>query len=381
MKKTIALCGLMVFGKILFAQSDEEIVNAVDYLQGGSIMEDWFMEFFKGWKELLNNEYGEYILFAKVLGGGFCLIYFSIKSYEMMTGDKKLEIMPLLRPFGLCLVIINWTAFVSLIEAPISLLSESASEKYEARQQIINNYRVERAKLQYQMAQNMFKVGAETELAAKRSTAFLDDPLAWTGEQLSDGMDLILEPVISLSNKMAVGLELLISQTLETIALWLLRIGIYLLFCVQIIYSSVLAILGPISVAMSIHPAFRDSFTSWVSRFIAANLYVLLGFIVLITVSILQEHALRSEILKYREIVDEFGMIKSMEKFMWLKSGGLISYGSVIIAFVLSAVSLTIVPSISTWIVSTSGVSSAASTMGRQGGRIGGAMGKAIMKI
>jgi len=381
MKKTIALCGLMLFGKTLFAQSDEEMTNAVEFLQGGFMMEGWFMEFLRGWKVALEHEYGEYILFAKVLGGGFCLLYFAIKSYEMMTGDKKLEIMPLLRPFGLCMVIVNWTAFVSMIEAPIDLMARSASDKYLAREQIINNYRVERAKLQFQLNEQMFNLEAETELAAKQSTAFLDDPLAWTSEQLSEMGESVVRPLITLKNKMVVGMELFISQALETVSLWVLRLGIYLLFSLQIIYSSILAILGPISVAMSIHPAFKDNFTSWVSRFIAANLYVLIGFIVLITVSILQEHALRSEISRYREIIDQTGEIISMEKLMWLRGGGIISFGSVIIAFVLSAVSLSTVPSISTWVVSTSGISSAVSTFGRQGGRMAGMLRGAIMKI
>lgn len=380
MKKIIFLCAFMIFGGVLFAQTTEEIQNAVDFKDGGAIREDWFMEFFSGWKELLSLQFGDYILIAKVLGGAFCLIFFAIKSYEMMTGDKKLEIMPLLRPFGLCLIIINWTSFVALIESPMNAIQNHASAKYEAREQIVNNYRIERAKYQYLLVQAMYNLEAETEVSAKESTAFLDDPLAWGQEKIAEGWDGVVKPIIALKNKMQIGMQLLISQALETIALWILRGCIYLLFSIQIIYSSILAILGPLSVAMSILPAFRDSFTSWIARFISVNLYVAIGYIILITVSILQEHALRSEISKYQELVSDGGVL-NIAQFAFVKASGLISFGSVIIAFLVSAVSLTTVPSISTWIVNTSGVSSAVSTMGRQGNKATSMATKVLTKL
>ena len=36
----------------------------------------------------------------------------------MMVGDKQLEIMPLLRPFGLAMIIIWWGAFVKMVAFP-----------------------------------------------------------------------------------------------------------------------------------------------------------------------------------------------------------------------------------------------------------------------
>ncbi|HAS58683.1 MAG TPA: plasmid transfer protein, partial [Algoriphagus sp.] len=46
---------------------------------------------------------------------------------------------------------------------------------------------------------------------------------------------------------------------------------------------------------------------------------------------------------------------------------GFLSFGLVIVAFFVSAIAITTVPSISTWIISTSGISSAATTAGRMG--------------
>ena len=46
-------------------------------------------------------------------------------------------------------------------------------------------------------------------------------------------------------------------------------------------------------------------------------------------------------------------------------SNGLLSFGTVIISFLVGAIAMFTVPSISTWIISTSGITSAASTAGR----------------
>jgi len=52
----------------------------------------------------------------------------------------------------------------------------------------------------------------------------------------------------------------------------------------------------------------------------------------------------------------------------WFASNGILSFGTVIIVFLIGAICMLTVPSISTWIISTSGISSASSTFGRHGG-------------
>jgi hypothetical protein len=46
-------------------------------------------------------------------------------------------------------------------------------------------------------------------------------------------------------------------------------------------------------------------------------------------------------------------------------ANGILSFGTVIIVFVIGAICMFTVPSISTWIISTSGITSATSTAGR----------------
>jgi len=141
------------------------------------------------------------------------------------------------------------------------------------------------------------------------------------------------------------------------------------LLIMQIIFSTILIILGPFSVAASILPMFRDSFSSWIARFVSVNLYSGIGFLVMYVASLFQHYALEAEITRYQELLGSSGA--SMEKLSWFAANGVLSFGMVIITFIIGALTMFTVPSISTWIVSTSGVSSAASAMGSGASRIG----------
>jgi hypothetical protein len=85
---------------------------------------------------------------------------------------------------------------------------------------------------------------------------------------------------------------------------------------------------------------------------------------------LMQEYALTSEISKYQELVGTDGNSANLEKMAWFAGNGILSFGTVIIVFFIGAICMFTVPSISTWIISTSGISSASSTFGRNAGTV-----------
>jgi hypothetical protein len=137
------------------------------------------------------------------------------------------------------------------------------------------------------------------------------------------------------------------------------------LLMIQIIYSSILIILGPFAVSVSILPAFRDSFSTWIARFVSVNLYSGIGYLSMYLCGLMQQYALESEISKYQELVGMNGTSANLQKMAWFAGNGILSFGTVIIVFIIGAICMFTVPSISTWIISTSGISSASSNFGR----------------
>jgi hypothetical protein len=195
---------------------------------------------------------------------------------------------------------------------------------------------------------------------------------AWNSvtSTIKEGISDVVSPLLELKNRLTVGMQLLFTQLLELMGIWILRIAVYIIFMIQIIYSSILIILGPFSVAVSILPAFRDSFSTWIARFVSVNLYSGIGYLIMYLCALMQEYALNSEISKYQVLVGQNGASADLTKLAWFAGNGILSFGTVIIVFLIGAICMFTVPSISTWIISTSGISSAASTFGRSAGTV-----------
>ena len=126
-KKLMFLCLLfLLWGTAGFAQTatvDTAISRqSLQYLQGDGVYETGMMVFLNELKLSIWNHFDMFIVDAQALAAIFMIIFFAIKSYEMMVGDKQMEIMPLLRPFGLAMIIIWWGAFVKVVAYPTDLV-------------------------------------------------------------------------------------------------------------------------------------------------------------------------------------------------------------------------------------------------------------------
>lgn len=79
----------------------------------------------------------------------------------------------------------------------------------------------------------------------------------------------------------------------------------------------------------------------------------------------MQEYGMQSEISRYQVLVGQNGANANIQKLAWFAGNGILSFGTVIIVFLIGAICMFTVPSISTWIISTSGISSATSSASR----------------
>ena len=285
-----------------------------------------------------------------------------------MVGDKKMEIMPLLRPFGLLMLTMWWGMFCRIIAFPTDLISAKTEAMFSTQNERINALRLDRAVYIIQVADKMVEYQATTELASQQA----EEADKGLGTVMVDGVkgfftDNVYGPLVQMKIRMQTNMQLLVTQLLELLAIWILRICVYFVFFIQIIYSTILVILGPFSLAVSVLPAFRDAFTTWIARFVAVNLYVGIAYLVLYVCGLMQEYAFLQEIQKYEALLDTSGGDEVLSKLAWMAGNGILSFGLVIVSFLVGAIAITTVPSISTWIISTSGVTSASATMGRTG--------------
>lgn len=349
-----------------------------NFLQGNGVYEEGMMHFLRQMKSTIWTHYDAFIADAQALAAIFMLVFFAIKAYEMMAGDKQLEIMPLLRPFGLVMVILWWPTFTRVVAYPTDIVAYKTEAMFDGSQTEVNSLRLQRAKLMVDIADQLLTVQAETETAKTEADTWYGKAWESVASTVKEGFSDVWNSVVQIRNRLQVGLQLLATSLLETLAVWLLRICVYVIFIIQIIYSTILIILGPFSVAASILPAFRDSFSTWIARFISVNLYSGIAYLVMYIASLFQHYAMEAEISRYQELVGTAG--PDLEKLTVFAGNGVLSFGIVIGTFVIAALTMLTVPSISTWIISTSGISSAASTMGRGGSGMARMLGRILTK-
>lgn len=362
----LTLTLLLIPVAFLFAQTADTTgkANLTNYtfLQGTSTMDEGSMEFFDLMRQKLFNNGTLFVSDASALSALFMIIFFAIKSYEMMSGDKQFEVMPLLRPFGLVLILLYWLPFCGAVRVPTEVIASTTKASWQATQISVDNLRIERAKLMLKVVDALYNQQTDTDVAAKEADNWWDKAVDWTSSALQEGVNTVVKPILEMKARFSITIQLFVTQMIEIMAVWLLRSGIALLMMIQLIYSNVLVILGPFAVAASVLPAFRDSFTTWIARYVAVNLYVGVGYLVMWLCCQMQETALQMEIERYNDI---FANGTDTAKLLALSSNGILSFGLVIVAFTVSAAAMLTVPSISTWIISTSGISSAAAAAGR----------------
>jgi len=367
-KKLILSSFLLLITSGAFAQTAVDTASykhSLEFLQGDGVYENGMMTFLTGLKLSIWSHFSLFINDAQALAALFMIIFFAVKSYEMMVGDKRMEIMPLLRPFGLAMVIIWWGAFVKMVAFPADLIEAQTDQMYESEQMNADGLRFQRANLMLAVANSLITFQAQTEVAAKESDTWYGQAWDAVTSTVKQGISDVISPLLELKNRLTVGMQLLFTQLLELLGIWILRIAVYIIFMIQIIYSSILIILGPFSVAASILPAFRDSFSTWIARFVSVNLYSGIGYLIMYLCALMQEYAMQSEISKYQVLVGQNGTSADLEKLAWFAGNGILSFGTVIVVFIIGAICMFTVPSISTWIISTSGISSATSSASR----------------
>jgi hypothetical protein len=358
------LCLLLpVNHQSIAASAPESFKDTFNFLQGNGVYEEGVMHFLRGMKNTMWTHFDVFIADAQALAAIFMLISFAIRSYDMISGDKKLEIMPLLRPFGLAMIIIWWSPFTRIISYPTDIIAGKTEALFDTGQLQVNALRIKRADLMIKIADQLTTIQAQTEVAQKEADSWYGKAWESVTSTVKEGFTTVWNTVTQLKNRMQVNLQLLLTFTLETLALWVLRICVYIIFMIQIIYSTILIILGPFSVSTSILPAFRDSFSSWIARFVSVNLYSGIAYLVMHISSLFQQYAMEAEITRYEQLLATSG--DTLEKMGWFASNGILSFGIVIISFIIGGLTMLTVPSISTWIISTSGITSAVSTVAR----------------
>jgi hypothetical protein len=305
---------------------------------------------------------GSFLADAQAVAAIAMLLYFAVEAYKMMVGDEQVRYMALFRPFALSLVIIFWGAFVAVLNFPLTVVRDSAKAMYTRQIDQVGDMHLERVALIDAVATKLSDSSADFEQVQAETR----------DKDWMEKMGIDLEPMFNRMKgyylMLMAKMHFTMMRMVEYVVILLFQVCVYIIFFLQIIFAGILVILGPFAFALSILPGFRDSYLTWIGRYVAVGLYATIAYIVMSISFVLVKYGLMKEIEILKSVMENEEMFIAYVSY---PSGGISFY---IVSLVIGGLAMLTTPAISTWIIATSGIGNALGSMA-------GGAGKAMRKF
>lgn len=313
-----------------------------------AILDVYMLDILVSLENAINRLTNLYVNDAIILCGIMMLFYLSVQAYTLMTGDGKVSLLPLLRPFIFFLIVANWSMFLNLISYPLKQIDYKAKRSFTDVRANINDKYGLRLDLQEKVYEVIF---TETQ-----SFQELEDNRNWW-QKLGDITEDVRNRMEAALARGALVLQnrimLMFERAMETLVVIIFKGCIYVLYYIRIFILAILRMIGPFIFALSVIGAYRDLYLQWISKFVAVSLYsafahvaIMLAFI-LVSVGLDTDIAFLRETLALHDPADPQTGATILNMSLRPNGGGM----GLIMCAVTGIFGLISVPLISTWIL------------------------------
>lgn len=302
------------------------------------IIDTEMMHLIDGLANVASGYLGTFVATAQAIAAIMTTIYFASEAYKMMAGDKPLEVMPLLRPFGIGLIIMFWGSFLRVIDAPLNQIHEAGKSLYISKISLIDNLNKQRTNLQDSLCIAMVNATNEVQVASEESRKNFF-------QKVEEGVDLVAEKIAGLGLYVIGKIRQLVFNIIETLVTLLYQAIVYLMLFLRLVFRGVLGIIGPLALAFSILPMWKNSFQSWLSKYITVSLYGCVTYIILALSTAVIQYAIQTDI----EVLRQANIDDTAQAMQTIFSTGYIN--GWIPAMLMTICSIALVPKITEWIL------------------------------
>lgn len=302
---------------------------------------------------------GDMIGVAKGVAGLGALFYVAYRVWKSLASAEPIDVFPLLRPFaiGLCIMFFP-TVVLGTINAVMSPVVTGAHGILESQITNVENLRQQRDALEY-----------EARVREGKEWLINDDVYEQKFSEL--GISQIGTMVSMWWEHTWYNIKTWFRQLVADFFELLYNAAGLTVDTLRTFFLVVLAILGPLSFALSIYDGFQSTLTSWIARYISVYLWLPVADIFSAVLS--KINALMLE-----------GDIALLQDPSYIPDG---STGMYIIFFIIGIIGYFSVPTVAEWIIQSGGGASGAMggisragsfATGVAGGMVGNAIGRAM---
>lgn len=278
---------------------------------------------------------------AKALGAIFALIVAANKAYKMMALDGHFEVLEILRPILFAFLIANTGVIVKTVTAPGAVLEESFRTNYDLSCTRVSELRQQRWDKAWNLSaffSEKKQAAEETKETAKSDEGFFKQMLSGIGDTLK-----------RVWNSFCAAETAMFTAGVEKVAIFIgefvFQIAVYTIFLVKNLFLTVLTLFGPIQLACSILPIWKDAWASWISRLVSVSLYGAMAYLVMTFTMYMLQFCYDTDVLKLTAL-------QNSGTGLWdYITSALGTTCSCIVGYFCGAIAMGTVPEISSWVL------------------------------
>ena len=277
-----------------------------------------------------------YMLLATSLGALGALLYISYRVWRSLANAEPIDVFPLLRPFVLGLLIMNFTWVTGALDGVVGAIVQGTEAVAESNREELQSVR------------DALKAAEDADLAKKQAET--EENTAWY-EVNWDGKMLALQQWFM--------------KTLKEFLQWLMEVAKLILYTVASFMLLIMTLLGPVVFAFAIFDGFQQGLVSWIARYIHLSLWLPVANILQVMVNSMEIHMSNLQIASLNGGGDDASI--------WF----------MIMFYIIGLIAFTTVPTVSGWVVEAGsgggGITRTLTSMGSRGAALaGGAAGGAV---
>ena len=287
-------------------------------------------------EQVVTANLDNYMLLATSLGALGALLYISYRVWRSLANAEPIDVFPLLRPFVLGLLIMNFTWVTGALDGVAGAIVQGTEAVAESNREELQSVR------------NALKAAEDADLAKKQAET--EENTAWY-EVNWDGKMLALQQWFM--------------KTLKEFLQWLMEVAKLILYTVASFMLLIMTLLGPVVFAFAIFDGFQQGLVSWIARYIHLSLWLPVANILQVMVNSIEIHMSNLQIASLNGGGDDASI--------WF----------MIMFYIIGLIAFTTVPTVSGWVVEAGsgggGITRTLTSMGSRGAALaGGAAGGAV---
>ena len=216
---------------------------------------------------------------GRALGAVFAVIIAGKEAYKVMAENKGFDILAIMRPVLFAFILAFWGPVVQTVTWPGTAIESHFRGVYETINHRTDSLRSTRA----QTAWNLDKIVKEARAKQKmEEQAMSQGSSSWWDKILDAGQEA-WQWMVDKGRAVIATADTVIVTFFERIIVWIgetaFTVAIYIVFLIKALFITVLAMFGPIYMAASILPAWKDAWKQWVERIVTTSLYGAMAYL------------------------------------------------------------------------------------------------------